>query len=246
MIQIASLTPVKLEPYMDPRSARTLAFEFAPSQTLARGTVIAQLTAGGKAIAYAVASAKEVQTITITGTPTGGTFTLTLARGGVSATTAAIAYNATAATVQAALEALVNVGAGRVAVSGGPGPGTAFTATFDLDEDVAALTATASLTGGTTPGVTIATTTAGVAANDGSQTAIGFLVYDIVVDSNGNITFGPSGATPDMLRGAEKTAPVYVAGTYLQSDLTGLDAAAIRDMKARTLGVGSSATISIG
>ena len=89
MIQIASLTPVKLEPYMDPRSARTLAFEFAPSQTLARGTVIAQLTAGGKAIAYAVASAKEVQTITITGTPTGGTFTLTLARGGVSATTAA-------------------------------------------------------------------------------------------------------------------------------------------------------------
>jgi hypothetical protein len=44
----------------------------------------------------------EVQRITITGTPTGGTFTLTFQGN----TTAPIAYNASAATVVAALEAL--------------------------------------------------------------------------------------------------------------------------------------------
>src|SRR3954465_8763162 len=52
-----------------------------------------------------VAGTNEVQTITVTGTPTGGTFTLTYS----TQTTAAIAYNATAAAVQTALEALSNI-----------------------------------------------------------------------------------------------------------------------------------------
>ena len=48
---------------------------------------------------------------------TGGTYTLSF--GGQ--TTAPIAYNASAATVQAALRALAPIGAGGVTVSGGPG-----------------------------------------------------------------------------------------------------------------------------
>ena len=48
------------------------------------------------------AGANEVQTISITGSPTGGTFTLSFA----GQTTAPIAYNASAATVVAALQAL--------------------------------------------------------------------------------------------------------------------------------------------
>src|SRR5689334_9864595 len=66
----------------------------------------------------------EVQTITVTGTPTGGTFKLAA----LGQTTAAIAYNANAAAVQAALRALSRVGA--VTVTGGAGPGTPWVVTF--------------------------------------------------------------------------------------------------------------------
>ena len=101
-------------------------------------------------------STPEVQTATITGTPTGGTFTLTYS----GQTTAAIAYNATGPTVEAALEALSNLEAADVAVSKS---GQVFTITFRAGlGNVAALTASgASLTGGTSPDVTIATGTSG-------------------------------------------------------------------------------------
>ncbi|NIL77582.1 BNR repeat-containing protein [Rhodococcus sp. B10] len=88
------------------------------------------------------------QVVTVTGAPTGGTFTLSI--GGQ--TTAPIAWNASAAVVQAALGSLSSVGVGKVQVSGA-GP---YTVTFD-GFVVGTLTASASgLTGGTSPAVTIA------------------------------------------------------------------------------------------
>lgn len=107
---------------------------------------------------------KEQQTVTITGTPTGGTFTLSLTRNGVTKQTAAIAYNATAAQVQSALEALDNVAVGDVTVTGGPGPGTPYVVTFNVSEDVAQMTTTAAFTGGSSPAVAVTTTTAGTTA----------------------------------------------------------------------------------
>jgi hypothetical protein len=109
---------------------------------------------------YVVGSVNEVQTVTITGTPTGGTFTLTYS----GQTTAAIAYNATAAAVDSALEALSNVGAGQVAVTGGPGPGTPYVVTFTgtlAGKNVNQMTATGTFTGGTTPTIAVTTTTPG-------------------------------------------------------------------------------------
>jgi hypothetical protein len=110
-----------------------------------------------------VAGSNEVQTITISGTPTGGSFTLTF--GGEE--TDAIPYNATAAQVEAALEALTTIGFNNVACAGGPLPGTGVTVTFQGDlahENVALLVEDETgLTGGTTPAVTVAQTTAGVA-----------------------------------------------------------------------------------
>lgn len=99
-------------------------------------------------------SGDKVQTITVNGAPTGGTFTLSL--GG--ATTAPIAYNATAATIQAALQAL---GSGfpfggspaANATVAGSGP---FTVTFATTGAAGPLTAGSSLTGGTSPSVTVA------------------------------------------------------------------------------------------
>lgn len=141
------------------------------------GIALGKITATGKYGPYA-GQTNEVQSVTITGTPTGGTFTLTWS----GQTTAAIPYNATAAQVLAALQALSNIGDNDVAVTGGPGPGSAFAVTFKGvlgGTDVAAMTASAAgLTGGTSPNVTIGTTTAGganPAANDGTEKFAGLL-----------------------------------------------------------------------
>jgi hypothetical protein len=101
--------------------------------------------------------ANEVQRATITGVPTGGTFTLTYA----GQTTTAIAYNATFGAVQTALEALSNLAPGDVVVTGGPGPATPFGGTL-AGKDVAAMTATGTFTGGTTPAIAVTTITPGV------------------------------------------------------------------------------------
>lgn len=135
---ISTLTPVKLEPYMAPETARTLACQVTASLTLARGTVVGQVTATGKIKAYA---------------------------------------------------------SGNV---------------------------------------------------DGSEIPKGFLVYDIVTDASGNVVYGATGATLDLTRGQEITAPIYWQGTFLQSELTGLDANAITVLKGRVNGVGATATITIG
>ena len=111
--------------------------------------------------ATAIGAVNEVQSVAITGTPTGGTFTLTFA----GQTTAGIAYNAAASAVQSALEALTNIGVGQVICAGGALPGAAVTVTFQgtlAGLDVPQMTASAAgLTGGTSPTVTVTTTTQG-------------------------------------------------------------------------------------
>lgn len=105
--------------------------------------------------------ANEVQLVTITGTPAGGTFTLTFD----GETTAGIVFNATAAAVQAALLALASLALGDVVVTGSAGG--PYTLTFGGDfteDDVATLTASAlGLTGGTAPAVAVTTPTPGAA-----------------------------------------------------------------------------------
>lgn len=72
----------------------------------------------------------EVQNVTVSAT--GGTFTLTAVSQNCNAaeTTTPIPFNATAAQVQSALEALGCVGVGDAAVSGGPGGTSPYTVTF--------------------------------------------------------------------------------------------------------------------
>ncbi|MER6844844.1 hypothetical protein [Streptomyces platensis] len=147
---------------------------FQPMRRLKSGLPLGKVTASGLYAPYAGAT-NEVQTVTITGSPTGGTFTLTWS----GQTTAAIAYNATAATVRTALEALSNIAPGDVTVTGSAGG--PYTVTFggaNLGDDVAQMTASgASLTGGSSPAVSVATTTGGGAAgaSDGTQVFAGLL-----------------------------------------------------------------------
>src|SRR5260221_1044478 len=103
----------------------------------------------------------EVQTLTITGGPTGGTFTLTF--GGN--TTETINWNDNAATAQTRLQALASIGAGNCTVTGGPGPSTPFVVEFTntLGPANQALITLSNnlLTGGTTPSVSIVETFSG-------------------------------------------------------------------------------------
>ena len=118
--------------------------------------------AGPAAFAYGVAAAPtggtdEVQTETMTAT--GGTRTLTVQTGANSQTTTPLAWDAVAATIQTALEALSNVAPGDILVTG-TGPYVYTFAGNLADQDVNTIAVnTFSLTGGsssfavTTPGV---------------------------------------------------------------------------------------------
>ena len=154
----------------------------------------AQLASGG------ILPGNEVQTITITGTPTGGSFTLTLpfALGG-SATTAAINHNASAADVKAAIVAIAGgkFASGEVDVTGGPGPGTPWVVTFSgryAQKNLAAMTTTDSLSGGSTPSSAVSETNAGGAPTDMALAPMPPNMWDMYLDDTwanlGNTHYG--------------------------------------------------------
>lgn len=142
-----------------------------PDGVVPSGTVLALRATSGRYEPYAGGISEETQTVTISAT--GGTFTLSF-NGQV---TGAIAWNATAAAVQAALEALNNIDPGDVVVTGANGG--PYTVKFQgqyANENVPALVSAAGgLTGGAGTAV-VATTQAGDAELDaGIGTAVGFL-----------------------------------------------------------------------
>ena len=144
-----------------------------------------------------------VQGVTLTGGPTGGTFTLSF--GGY--TTGALAYTASAATVQTALAGLTSVGSGNVAVSvapSGSGWEVRFTGTL-ADTYQAALTASgAGLTGGTSPAVAVATVNAGGDAGPAAE----------ATDPAGR----ESGAYADTLGRTVRTVQNFVDGVVSNAD----------------------------
>jgi hypothetical protein len=151
-----------------------------PDGVVPSGTPIGLVTATDKVGPYTGDSTDEVQTVTEGGSGL-TSFTLTFS----GQTTASLDDQATAAEVQAALEALSNIGEGNVAVTGSAGG--PYTVTFKGDlanQDVAQMTATP--TGGTGT-VTVATTTAGGAdaTSDGREVLAGFLYTDQKLPAEG-------------------------------------------------------------
>lgn len=178
----------------------------------------------------------EVQTVTITGTPTGGTFRLIY--GGLI--TGAIPYNSTAAAVKTILE--VTFGVGNVNTGGGALPGTAVTVTFQGEAaglGHVLMIGSHAFTGGTTPAVAITRTTVGKPAggvwdvyadglSDGTQVARRVLQYPAFGNHLGQISYGDA---PDIDRTAtNRGVPAYFQGHFRCSDLVGLDAAAVPDL----------------
>jgi hypothetical protein len=156
-----------------PKGDGTMCVFYQPPPTVTNGTIeefrvctpdphILEFLSGGELITSG--GTNEVQTVTITGTPTGGTFTLTFN----GQTTGNIVYNAAAAVAKTALDALSNINVGDVTVGGGPGPGTPYTVTFTgqyASTNVAQMTAAHAFTGGTTPNIAVVTTTPGAAGS---------------------------------------------------------------------------------
>ena len=76
---------------------------------------------------------------------------------------------------------------------------------------------------------------------DGTETAIGIMMYDVVSDANGNITIGGGEHGETQL-----TCPVFVAGTFHTDDLTGLDAPAVADLGRMVQGLVADGILRIG
>lgn len=157
--------------------------------TLLDGTVI---PVGSKYLRYGQVITRmgvaEVQTYTWTGGPTSGSAILTFPGVGefYPESTVAIAYNATAAVAQAALQALPHIGPNGVTVArtgaGSNADPYVYTATFARSlGNVGTPTATNTFAGGTTPTVTIATTTPGVGTDK-------FGPYDDTASADGRAT----------------------------------------------------------
>lgn len=136
-----------------------LTIEFAGANGLANeNKLVASTLSGGGTITVTVypvvvaavaasGAVNEIQVVTLSPVPSGGTFPLTLG----ASTTASIAYNASAATVQAALEGLASIGVGNATVTGSAGGpwtvtfvvGKAATNMSQMTGDGASLTASA-------------------------------------------------------------------------------------------------------
>lgn len=116
----------------------------------------------------------EVQTVAISGTPTGGYYVLKWTDSkGETHHTAPLAYDATSATVLAALQALPELGAISVAQSG-TSPNYTHTITFTGARNPVQLASDDFLTGGS-PAITHATTTAGDANTARTPRALHFV-----------------------------------------------------------------------
>jgi hypothetical protein len=164
------------------------------------------------------AGTNEVQTIAISGSPTGGTFSLTY--GGQ--TTAPLAYNAATSAVQTALQGLSSIGASNVTVTGTAG--VSYVVTF-----VAALAATnvpnivavGAFTGGTTPAVTVTATTGGASGqliNITDDTTgvrdVRAFTFDMLQGTNHIRFYVPQGEVTDVKN------PVYKTDSLIEYGVT--------------------------
>jgi hypothetical protein len=239
--QIATFSGGGIQPYMNPEEARTAPCVLAGGASLTQGTVLGLVPGTGTAV-------NEVQTVTITGTPTGGTFKLMFG----DQVSASIAYNAAAAAVQTALAALSNIGTGNVTCGGGALPGTAVTVTFSgtlAGRNVPMLVVVdAALTGGTAPAIAVTETTPGKQAGgywkayadanaDGSEVARRILKDTVQTNPDGTVRM-----LGGEVAGGHISAVAYLCGTFLTSELVGLDAAAVADLGRIIAGVPGTLT----
>lgn len=224
-------TNLRLVPMYEGAYNRRRSVNLTPSTTYAAGTVLG----------LAGAAANDVQTLTTTGTPTGGSQTVTFVDplSGHS-NTFVVAFDSSAAAAQTNIRAAI--GNSDVAVTGGAQPGTALVFTFTgryASVPVGLMTTSAAFTGGTAPAASFAHTTQGRTANTygtyvgGSATdpAKCILEYACVSDGNGWVVKGAQSYSGE--GGVDPSATAWFGGIFKVGDITGLDAGAVVDLGAR-------------
>ncbi|MEW4564721.1 hypothetical protein AB1K70_19430 [Bremerella sp. JC770] len=149
-------------------------------------------------------SFNETQVITLPGSPSGGTFTLTFQ----GQTTAAIVYNASTSAVTSALEALSNIGAGNVSVTGSAGNWTIeFTSALAATDQAQMTGSGANLTGGT---VAISTVQAAI-ADQNEQVLL--TMSDNVTSGTFTLTYDSSQSTGIAYNATSATVKSALEGT---------------------------------
>lgn len=196
-----------------PGPERSLPVRLSSNLNLRAGSLVREVTA---------AAANMRQSLTINGSPTGGTYVLSF----MGQTTTALAHNANAATIQDALRALPLIGANVTVTGTGP-----FTVEFigelaALPQQLLVL-AVNGLTGGTSPTVAIAQTQAAVSQGrfiqyDGTGVPR-VLRYDVSTNHRGVMVYGQTGVT-QMGQGPQ-FVPAYFGGAFRRGDI--LDAGQI-------------------
>lgn len=191
------------------------------------GIVLAKVTSSGKYAPYG-GSSNELQSVGVVGA-TAGTFTLTFD----GETTGTIAWNANAAAVLAALEALSNLNVGDVTVTGGPANTTAFAVTFTggrAGTNQPQITVDGSgLTGGSVTNTT--TTAGGSTVSDGREVAVGFLATTVRLNKP---TLGdPTTSYFDVGAAIQLHGQIIEANLPVSSGPGALDAAAKADLVGR-------------
>lgn len=216
---------------------RTMAIGLAPSQNLAKGTLIGEL-----------AGTDAKSTITISASTSGGSFTLSQTVPAALGPTAAITWSATNATLLANIQAAVDATFGTTsngknivvaAVSLTAGIGTiSLTGNNAYGNKPITWTLADSTSGGS--GTTIASTTAGVAVtpgqykayasgnSDGSQIPKCILMRACQSDASGNITeSSTSGQAGGQWGQTYLVTDAYYTGAFRVADIIGLDANAV-------------------
>ena len=166
------------------------------------------------------------------GTHTGGTYTLTYA----AQTTANIAFDATAAAVDAALEALSTIGVGEVSVTGPAGGPWIIEFTAGLGSAPQTLTATfTNLTGGASPAITSLVT--GVTLADVPELPVdpdlvSIYVGDAITNEVQTITVQATGGTLTLTYDGATTGNIAenATGATVQTALEGLSTLQVGDV----------------
>lgn len=217
-----------VKPYMLPEKAKPDAVRLAPG-TYPAGQCLGQFTNW--------TLTNDVQTLTVTGTPTGGSFYLNF-NGDIIGP---VPFNATNAQLQALLDAAPQIGTGQTVVTGGPLPGSTLVITFSgsrtagINQPLVTVQATA-LTGGASPAAAVAHTTPGAFAGggfgkyvDGNTDGTGVFKAILQLAAVVN-TYGEAQVGGGQWGETNYSVPVWIAGYFRPADLTGFDAAALADV----------------
>lgn len=154
----------------------------------------------------------ETQLLTMTGNPTSGTFTLTFGAN----TTSNIAYTATAAQIQTALQGLASIGAGNALATGGPL--TTVTATPAVNE-IQQLTSAAALSPGAFTITTGGHTTASLALTATAPTIQAALVTAGVASGTISVLGGPLVTQNGPFGGADEVESLTLTGMPVSGGL---------------------------